>query len=129
MKDLTARELLEMSEWNLGPDVELGAAGEFTGVCMPQDFSAGQILNPNHARKLAAQLLREADLHDAIWEAGFEKGTQALEQQYATMRSALQMVRSVVNWRRDGGEKPSHREWGIAIHLLESLTTNPKEDS
>ena len=47
----------------------LGNAGNITGVCIHKDFTAGQIIPSRYARQLGAQLIRQADLHDAIQDA------------------------------------------------------------
>jgi hypothetical protein len=86
----SAQELLDLSEFTQSDEVELGAAGTITGVVMPRDFSQGEILPPAYARTLAAQLLRAADLHDAIYDNGY---LQAQEHTRAEARVATRRKR------------------------------------
>jgi len=48
----------------------LGTNGDISGVCFHKDFQKGAIVSSNYARKLGAQLIRQADLHDEIQNAG-----------------------------------------------------------
>lgn len=76
VRNYSADDLLELSEWGPSDQISLGSAGDITGVVMPRDYQHGQVITPGAARKLAAQLLREADLHDAIFDAGFRAGQE-----------------------------------------------------
>lgn len=42
------------------------------GVAFFPDVMAGTLMTPAGARKLAAQLIRAADLYDDIWSAGMD---------------------------------------------------------
>ena len=68
MGGYSAQDLHELAEHDLSR-AAVGGAGDFTGVALPDWVQAGAILTPARARRLAAQLLSAADLHDAIADA------------------------------------------------------------
>lgn len=57
--------LYELAENDLSR-AHVSAAGGATGVALPDWVQPGAILSTDRARRLAAQLLLESDLHDAI---------------------------------------------------------------
>jgi hypothetical protein len=67
--DYTDQLLFDLAQEPISDHVELGRNGPITGVVIPHWVQGEMIMNPEKARKLAAQLLRAADLHDAIQDS------------------------------------------------------------
>lgn len=80
--------------------LELGYAGTHTGVVMPRDFSAGEILGSGQARSLAAALIIAVDMHDRIYDRGWEERGSAHERVHSAMQhndERLQEMRELLN--------------------------------
>lgn len=65
MRDYSKEELMDYAEINTR-EVRLASSGPIVGIALPDWVQAGMILGPDRARELAAQLLLECDLWDAI---------------------------------------------------------------
>jgi len=62
-----AGSIMDLADRNVS-EARVCATDGLTGVALPDWVQAGQILLPQNARKLAAQLLLAADEHDLIQE-------------------------------------------------------------
>lgn len=67
-RDYKADELRELEDWKPPDRPEVCAQG----IAMHRDYSAGELMTPGQAQKLAAQLLAAAGTYDAIYNAGMD---------------------------------------------------------
>lgn len=72
MRDYSRDDLLELAESSTN-EARLASSGSVVGIALPDWVQGGQLLGVNRARELAAQLLLEADLHEAIIDSYVER--------------------------------------------------------
>lgn len=71
-------DLPEEDRITVGSGGAMRETGEvWTGVVVPFEITAGQILDPERARQIGAQLLLAADLHDDIANSAIARHEQA----------------------------------------------------
>jgi hypothetical protein len=126
--------LMDLAE----PDLKqpsLAAAGSLTGVGLPDNIQPGSLLSPNEARKLGAQLIRLADLHDVISNGVGSAAWERVEQRVNGDRQRLAAIAAAAaTYFREfdhlvGSEDyPERRALREALGIREGRREDPPED-
>jgi hypothetical protein len=106
--------------------VTLGNAGDFTGVVWLTDLPNGTILDPAKARALGAQLILQADLHEAIQSNAYDRGVGIMQAELQkTAKSTNRLLEDLRKHLYDNGGEGSDK---LVDRIDSRLESNKKSD-